>query len=218
MTLSVLALDRNTGEIGAVAATGNLAVGGWVLRAAAGVGAVASQGQRVSTLWRDEALARLAVGEAPARIVAALTGADPGRGMRQLALLDASGRGAAFTGAGNHGHYGHRVGRDVVLAGNWLAAGAVLDAAEAALHGTAGGRLAERLLAALQAGARAGGDARGLMSAALLVVPPDSPPLDLRIDHDAAPLRALGRLLALARRPDYAAWTATLPTGRDPGR
>ena len=54
MTFSVLALDRATGAIGGAAATGNLAVGAWVLHAAAGVGAVATQGLSVSTPWETK--------------------------------------------------------------------------------------------------------------------------------------------------------------------
>ena len=67
MTFSVLALDRATGAIGGAAATGNLAVGAWVLHAAAGVGAVATQGLSVSSPWGDEGLARLGRGESPRR-------------------------------------------------------------------------------------------------------------------------------------------------------
>ena len=65
MTFSVLALDRATGAVGGAAATGNLAVGAWVLRAAARAGAVATQGFSVSSLWGDEGLASLARARAP---------------------------------------------------------------------------------------------------------------------------------------------------------
>jgi uncharacterized Ntn-hydrolase superfamily protein len=220
MTFSVLAMDRVTGAMGAAAATGNLAVGAWVLRAAAGVGAVATQGERVSALWGDTALARLAAGEDPEAIVAALAGVDPGREARQLAVLDARGRGAAFTGSDNRDRKGHTVGVGLVVAGNCLAGDEILPAMAAALdiEPDTGGELATRLLRALEAAARAGGDARGLQSAALQVVARDRPPLDLRIDHAEAPIEALGRLLALASRPDYRAWTATLPTLDDPFR
>jgi uncharacterized Ntn-hydrolase superfamily protein len=216
MTFSVLALDHGTGAIGAAAATGNLAVGAWVLRAAAGVGAVATQGEKVSVLWGDEAHARLMAGEDPETIVGAMVSADPGREARQIAVLDARGRGAAFTGADNRDRKGHAVSDGLVVSGNCLGSEDVLAAMEAALD--ADGDIATRLLHALDAAARAGGDVRGLQSAALRVVAPDRPPLDLRVDHADAPIDALGRLLGLASRPDYRAWTAALPTLVDPFR
>ncbi|MFW6076409.1 MAG: DUF1028 domain-containing protein [Hyphomicrobiales bacterium] len=78
--------------------------------------------------------------------------------------------------------------------------------------------LAPRLIASLAAGAAAGGDVRGLMSAAVLVVSPDAPPLDLRVDLAEDPVGALRALYERTREPSYQAWLSHLPTGNDPER
>lgn len=233
MTLSILALDRASGAIGCAAATGNLAVGAWVLRAAAGVGAVATQGHSVSPLWGDGALERLRAGDGARAALEAVTGGDPGRPWRQLAVLDASGATAAWTGAENPDFRGHRERDAYVLAGNWLASDAVLEAMDAAWRaggavadgtiadagaGVAGATLAVRLLGVLDAAAKAGGDARGLQSAALRVLSRDAPPLDLRVDHDARPLERLRALHARATGEPYASWTRAVPTLDEPYR
>lgn len=217
MTFSILARDAATGALGGAAATGSLCVGGWVLRGDARAGLSASQGAAPSTFWGEQALARMRAGAGAAAAVAAITGADPGRAHRQLAALDAAGGTGAFTGEENTDAKGARQGSGRVVAGNLLASEGVLDAI-AAGFAAAEGALPDRLLAALRAGEAAGSDSRGLMSAALLVVAPDAPPLTLRIDWAEAPLDALSRLLARARAPDYSDWLATVPTLDAPHR
>lgn len=217
MTFSVLALDRETGAIGCAAATGNLAVGAWVLRAAARTGAVATQGLSVSSLWGDEALALLAQGRSAAQIVQDVTAPDPGRDHRQLAVLDARGAAAAWTGTQNTNAKGHLLGSDYVIAGNWLSSLAVLAAAERA-YGDCRESLALRLLAALDAGVAAGSDARGTLSAAIQIHCPNDPPLDLRVDYDDAPVAKLRALHDKAEDHPYSDWTRHLPTLDDPYR
>jgi uncharacterized Ntn-hydrolase superfamily protein len=80
------------------------------------------------------------------------------------------------------------------------------------------GALPERLLAARAAADAAGGDTRGLQSAALLVVSNDTPPLTLRIDWAEAPIRALQDLYDRSQTGDYAEWLPTVPTRNDPER
>jgi len=220
MTFSVLALDRATGAIGGAAATGNLAVGAWVLRAAAGVGAVATQGMSVSAPWGDEGLARLTRGESPEEIVSDLTQADTGRDHRQLAVMDAAGRSAAWTGPRNEDWKGHVAGVDCVFAGNWLSNRDVLAEMKRAYgDGTATKReFGRRLLAVLDAAVEAGSDARGTLSAAIRIVHPARPPLDLRVDHDLTPLARLHALYDMATHPPYREWTGQLPTLDDPCR
>ena len=124
---------------------------------------------------------------------------------RQVALLAADGTVAAHTGSSCIDACGHRTGESFSVQGNMLASTAVLDAMTEAYAYTTG-RLAERLLAALDAGDSAGGDLRGRQSAALLVVGPqrlaepwDAIPIDLRVDDAEDPIGELGRLLALQR-------------------
>ncbi len=81
---------------------------------------------------------------------------------------------------------------------------------------TGRGDLAERLLAGLRSGAEAGGDSRGLMSAAILIVSYDRPPLTLRVDYDESPIDRLESLLARTRDPAYSQWLDELPTINHP--
>lgn len=214
MTFSLLARDPETGALGGIAATGNLCVGGWVLRGDPRAGLSASQGKTPSTLWGEDALEMLADGRDPAAVVAELTGRDTGRHERQLALLSADGHTAAFDGAANHPFTGHIEGEGWIVAGNWLSSGAVIERASASFGG--GGAFPDRLLAALEAGVSAGSDSRGTLSAALLVVAQDRPPLSLRVDWDAAPVERLAALLERTREPGYASWLDTLPTRTRP--
>lgn len=217
MTFSILARDPGTGALGGAAATGSLCVGGWVLRGDSRAGLSASQGAAPSTLWGEAALDAMRGGLPAPDTVARVTADDAGRDWRQLAALDARGRHGAFTGARNTPWRGALGGDGVIACGNLLAGEGVLRAALDAL-GTAPGALADRLLAALRAGAAAGGDTRGLMSAALLVVAEDMPPLTLRIDWADDPIDALGRLLERSRAPDYADWLPCVPNRANPQR
>lgn len=214
MTFSVLAVDQKTGEIGGAASTGSLCVGGWVLRAHPLAGASASQGAAPSTFWGDDALILMRNGIAPRDAVASLTEADSGRAARQLAALDRSGQVAAFTGDENGPVRGERLGEGLVVTGNLLADDSVLDAIFDGFT-AARGPLPQRLLAAIQAGAAAGGDSRGMLSAALLVVGPDKPPLSLRIDYSQTPIDDLAALLERAQSGDYAEWLDRVPVLND---
>ncbi|NIA72495.1 DUF1028 domain-containing protein [Pelagibius litoralis] len=220
MTFSILAMDEKSGAIGCAAATGNLAVGGWVLRASARAGAAATQGLSVSPLWGDDALVHLANGATARGTVAQLTAEDSGRDYRQLSVLDRSGGVAAWTGPLNTDHKGQIDGRGYVIAGNWLSSVTVLDEMEARFLDSATGHddFGRRLLETLAAGIAAGSDSRGTLSAAIQIVHPNRAPLDLRVDYDEDPLGRLKAIYALATTEPYAAWTDIVPTLEDPYR
>ncbi len=221
MTLSILMRDGKRGLIGCAAATGNLAVGGWVLRAAAGAGAVATQGLSVSTLWGDEALLALGAGERAEAVLQRLVEADPGREHRQLSLLDREGGVAAWTGSANEEARGHILGEGYVIAGNWLSSPAVLEAMERTFLAGRSGKTsapAARLLQVLEAGVAAGSDSRGTLSAALRLVSAEWPPLDLRVDFDEAPVARLRRLYEMATSAPYSDWVGRVPTQAAPHR
>lgn len=217
MTFSLLARDPATGAFGAAAVTGNLCVGGWVLRGDARFGLTASQGRTPSTLWGEDALAHLASGLPAAGALAATVADDPGAAVRQLSVLDRSGDAAVHDGADNLPETGHLVGDGWVVAGNWLQSQAVVIRTGSGFADAAGG-LPDRLIAALRAGIAAGSDRRGSLSAALLVLAEDAPPLDLRVDFDDAPVDRLAALLERTRAPAYRDWLATLPTRREAHR
>jgi len=207
MTFTLLAVDREAGLIGAATASRSLAVGNAVIAVDPAVGAVASQAWTNRAL-RHHLLAAMAGGADAAAAIARVPEHDPQPELRQAAALDLAGRAAAHTGAGTSAWTGHRVGEDVVALGNLLAGPAVLDAiAETWSRGAAGDALAfaARLVAALEAGEAAGGDARGRQSAAVQAAVIDrgarqTPPalaVDLRSDDHERPLAELRRLLAL---------------------
>jgi len=126
---------------------------------------------------------------------------DPDRESRQVIIIGLEGRTAAFTGKETIGWKGHLVGKDYVAAGNMLASSKVIGAMAQAFENSEG-KLAERLLKALEAGQEAGGDKRGRMSAALLVVGREQrgnrPILDLRVDEHPNPVRELRRIFEMA--------------------
>ncbi|MCL1628946.1 MULTISPECIES: DUF1028 domain-containing protein [Roseinatronobacter] len=217
MTFSILAQDLNTGAFGGAAATGSLCVGGWVLRGDSRAGMSASQGAAPSTIWGEDALLRMQAGDTAEQALAAVTGPDAGRQWRQLALLDRVGGTACHTGAQNTEWRGALVAPGLVVSGNLLDGPQVL----LALRDTflaAKGDLAERLLAALAAAESAGGDTRGLQSAALLVVADNAPPLTLRVDWSENPVAALRDLHRRSQDGTYAAWLPRVPTRNDPER
>lgn len=217
MTFSILARDADTGALGGAAATGSLCVGGWVLRGDSRAGMSASQGAAPSTLWGEEVLAHMRNGSDAAGAVASVTLPDRGRDWRQLAALDCKGGTAAFTGARNTGWHGSRSAEGVIVSGNLLTGPEVLEAMLAGFR-RATGPFADRLIAALAGAEAAGGDSRGLQSAALLVVADDRAPLTLRIDWSEDPVPALAALLARTRTAPYADWFPTVPTRADPER
>lgn len=217
MTFSILARDLETGALGGAAATGSLCVGGWVLRGDSLAGVSASQGAAPSTIWGEDALARMRAGDLAGEALAEVTGLDAGREWRQLALLDRNGGTACHTGSCNTAWRGARVEPELVVSGNLLAGPQVIEELRDGFL-AAGGSLPERLLVALDRAAAAGGDTRGLLSAALLVVSNEAPPLTLRIDRDEEPIAALNDLYLCSQSGDYAAWVPKVPTRADPER
>lgn len=193
MTWSILARDAD-GRFGAAIASRFFAVGAHCVHTRRGVGVVATQAL-MNPLYGPAGLDALAAGRAPAEVVAALTAVDGGRDQRQLHLLGAQGPAAVHTGAACVDWCGHQVHADFSVAGNMLAGPQVLQATAEAFRAAAGKPLAERLIAALQAGEAAGGDKRGKQSAALRIQgDEDRAELDLRVDDHAEPLQELQRL------------------------
>jgi uncharacterized Ntn-hydrolase superfamily protein len=194
MTWSIIARDAATGEFGIAVATRFFAVGARVPYIAAGIGGIATQAL-VNPYYGIDGLKLLRAGHAPNDIVETLIAADTGHQSRQLHLMDAGGRIAAFTGNQCVDWCGHIQGERFSIAGNMLAGGRVLD--DTANAYIAGETLpfAQRLIAAMRAGEAAGGDKRGRQSAALLIHGDEEwSALDLRVDDHPDPLTELERL------------------------
>jgi uncharacterized Ntn-hydrolase superfamily protein len=166
-TFSIVAADLETGEVGCAVQSKYFSVGSVVPWAWAGVGAVATQAAGVAVYGRF-ALEELQRGATPEAALETVLADDPERETRQLGIVTADGRAAAFTGKECMDWAGHRVGPGFAVQGNILAGEAVVEEMARAYTDTIG-TLVERLVAALEAGQAAGGDRRGQQSAALIV-------------------------------------------------
>ena len=193
MTWSIVARDSN-GALGVAVASRFFAVGALCPHARSGVGALATQAL-VNPHYGVRGLDLLASGASPEDVVDVLIGADDGRDHRQLHVIDARGRIAAYTGAACVDWCGHIAGDGFSVAGNMLAGAQVLDATVAAFTAASTGSFAERLISALEAGDAAGGDKRGRQAAALLIFTTEEYPfLHLRVDDHDQPFVELRRL------------------------
>ncbi|HZT90800.1 MAG TPA: DUF1028 domain-containing protein [Gaiellaceae bacterium] len=236
-TFSIAAADLEAGEVGCAVQSKYFAVGAVVPWVRAGIGAVATQAAGVA-VYGEQALGHLARGASPEEALAEVLADDPGRETRQLGVVAADGRAAAFTGAECLGWAGHRIGSGFAVQGNILAGHAVVDAMARAYE-EAVGPLVHRLVAALEAGQAAGGDRRGQQSAAVVVERVGARSesregidrvCDLRVDDHPQPIAELRRLVSIwtswdvqrrahvhYERGDYAAAADTLAgCGDDP--
>ena len=218
MTYSIVASDAATGELGVAVQSHWFSVGSIVPWARPGVGAVATQAI-AEVSYGPRALALLAEGADAGEALARLVAEDPGAPSRQVAVVDSSGAVAVHTGERCVPFAGHQLGDGFGCQANMMGSDRVWPAMADAFT-SAAGRLAERLLAALDAGEAAGGDVRGRQSAGLLVVPPGGDPwstaVSLRVEDDPEPLRELRRLLVLHEAYSLAAEGERLTeAGRD---
>jgi uncharacterized Ntn-hydrolase superfamily protein len=204
MTYSIVALDPQTGELGIAVQSRYFAAGRLVPWIESGVGAVASQAF-ANPMYGHEGLRLLREGEAPEAILRELLSRDAGASRRQVAIVDVHGRAAVHTGAGCVAAAGHAVGSHCAAQGNMLAGSRVWPAMVEAFEGTRG-PIADRLLAAMDAAERAGGDLRGRQAAALLVAAGEPSGLarldlqvDVRVDDHPDPVGEVRRLVHFAR-------------------
>jgi uncharacterized Ntn-hydrolase superfamily protein len=192
--------DAETGDLGVAVASKFFAVGAVVPFAKSGVGAVATQSY-ANTSYGRRAFELLSAGLSPAATLTRLTSDDTNPSVRQVGIVDASGRSANYTGSDCHAWAGGITGEAFAIQGNLLVGEAVVVAMASAFR-DAVGELAERLVSALVAGEEAGGDKRGKQSAALVVARRnggfggfDDRYVDLRVDDHVAPVTELRRLL-----------------------
>jgi uncharacterized Ntn-hydrolase superfamily protein len=203
VTYSIVARDPDTGQLGVAAQSCYFALGSVLPWARAGVGAVATQSM-VDPGYGPRCLHLLAEGVTAADALEQVRSADPGREVRQVGVVDANGEVASFTGTSCIAVVGHAEGPGFSAQANMMAGPGVCEAMAAAYE-SASGPLADRLVAALVAAETKGGDARGQMSAALIVVEGEVKPqlwegvlVDVRVDHHQDPLKELARLVRIA--------------------
>src|SRR6266851_2960984 len=199
MTWSIIARDELTGQFGIAVATRFFAVGARVPHIAAGIGGIATQAL-VNPYYGIDGLKLLRNGRAPRDIIETLIAADGGHQSRQLHIMDANGRIAAFTGRDCVDWCGHVEGDGFSIAGNMLAGAGVLDDTAQAYLANKKLPFAQRLIAAMRSGEAAGGDKRGKQSASLLIYGDEEwSDLDLRVDDHSDPLAELERLEQVSR-------------------
>jgi uncharacterized Ntn-hydrolase superfamily protein len=198
-TFSIVACDRATETWGIAVQSRFISVGSVVPWAEAGTGAIATQAS-ANVRYGPEGLTLLREGLDAAEVVRRLSEADRGRDDRQFGVVDRTGRAAAFTGKKCMEWAGHEVGDGFTCQGNILFGPAVVRAMARAYESTPGD-LIDRVLGALTAGQREGGDRRGLQSAALLVVRKgggygggNDRWVDLRVDDHPSPIEELKRV------------------------
>ena len=210
-TFSILGYDPATGEVGGAVQSRVFSVGNGVLWAEADVGIVTTQAI-VDVSYGPKGLALLRAGMSSEATVRALLDSDPDPGYRgqpwpkagrQFAVMDAKGRYAVHTGPEASAWAGHKTGTFCTAQGNILAGEAVVNDMVSAFEKTEG-HLSQRLMAALDAGQAAGGDTRGMQSAAMLIVKKNggvwlNNDVVLRLQVDEAsegdPLKELRRLV-----------------------
>ena len=214
-TFSILGYDPDTGELGGAVQSRVFSVGNGVLWAEAGVGAAATQAI-VDVSYGPQALELLRKGTKPADVIKQILDKDTDPGLprggrwpkagRQFAVINPAGETAVHTGPEASNWAGHKQGKFCTAQGNILAGAAVVEGMVKAFEETKG-RLALRLVAALEAGQAAGGDTRGMQSAALLVVKKDGGPwlhndvvLRLQVDDHNEPIAELRRLVTRGPR------------------
>jgi len=207
-TFSIVAFDPRTGELGVAVQSRFLGVGAVVPWAKAGVGAIATQ-SLANTTYGPEGLKLLASGVTPEEAIKQLTARDQKSAVRQVGIVNAAGKSATFTGAECNAWAGGRAGTNYAAQGNILAGEAVVTAMAESFEKSAdsGKELGQRLIDALEAGQAAGGDKRGMQSAALLIVHEgwgyaelNDRYRDLRVDDHPSPIAELQRLYDLHKR------------------
>ena len=227
-TFSIIAFDPETKEFGVGVQSRAFGAGAAVPYAEAGVGAVATQAATNRT-YGPKAMALLKQGLSPEEVIKRITDEDPGRDTRQVSVIDTKGRMASYTGKHvidrdndpkDYVHFGDFAGsihgKNYSVQGNTLASEEVLKAMAAAYENTKG-EMADRLLAAIDAGQSKGGDSRGMESGGILVVRPPADPssqidkvVDIRVDDSLDPFKELHRIMNVRNSGSHAAKAADL--------
>jgi len=208
-TYSIVALDEETGELGVAVQSHWFSVGALVPWAEAGVGAVATQ-SFVKVDYGPDGLKLMRKGKTANEALTELLAEDKGEAVRQVGMVDINGNAAAHTGSSCIDYAGHIVGKNYTVQANLMEKSTVPLAMSKAFE-TAGGDLADRMLAALEAAQMEGGDIRGKQSASMLIVTGKPTGvawkdivMELRIEDHPEPIKELRRLVRVTRAYEHA--------------
>jgi uncharacterized Ntn-hydrolase superfamily protein len=194
MTFSIVALNRRTETLGIATASGTTSVGKRVPHIQKMIAAIAIQGLAEKS-YGILGLKLLSKGHFPQAVLTKMVNQDPMREHRQVIIIDIFGRKAAFTGLKTLDDKKHIIGDDFVVAGNLLANKTVILHMVEAYKSNR--KFVEKLYYTLEAGAKAGGDKRGIRSAALMISPKTGKDTTFQIDNNNTPLLKLKQLLKI---------------------
>ena len=198
-TFSIIARCERSGELGVAVSSAVPAVGSMCPFLVPGIGAVSTQSW-VNPYLAVEVLAAMQDGMSAQAALDLSLARDVDAALRQIGVIGRQGPGVAWSGAGCTPWRGQIIGSDFAIQGNMLVGEATLLAMREAWLHSPEADLAERLLRALEAGDRAGGDVRGKQSAALKVVGEEAYAcVDLRVDEHSEPVAELRRVFVIAQ-------------------
>ena len=192
-TFSILAMSPTSELIGVAVASGSTSVGERVPHAKPGVGVIATQAY-TNVAYGIKGLELLTNGLSPKEVLNRLLMEDPGRELRQVAIMDFKRRKAVFTGVKAPKFRGQIVGESYIVAGNLLAGKQVVSSMAREFENSSGD-LALRMARALKAGSESGGDKRGENSAALIVISTEKVEVETKVDKHVNPIEELFRRL-----------------------
>ncbi|WP_149276157.1 DUF1028 domain-containing protein [Pareuzebyella sediminis] len=208
-TFSIVARDKNTGEMAVGVQSHWFSVGTIVSWGKSGVGVVATQ-SFVNPAYGPKGLQLMEEGETAEEALQMLTAQDDGKNFRQVGFLDVHGNSASFTGKNCVASANHIIGDNYAVQANMMLNDSVVPAMARAFKVHSDLPLAERVVQVLLAAQKAGGDIRGKQSAALIVVHAEpvkniweDKKVNLRVDDSEEPLIELDRLLKVHRAYEH---------------
>ena len=210
MTFTILVYDPLTETFGGATATGNICVGGWVLRGDMLGGISATQGSEVSTVWGEDTIELMKKKISSEKAIKKVVRNDINKDYRQLSAIDLQGNSYCFNGNSNEDFVDSINEKNFVISGNTLKNTNVVNSIYKG-YNQEENTFVQKLINGLKKGDEEGGDKRGLMSAAILILSKHHPPIDLRVDFSLSPLKDLQTLYDKFCDKKYSQWFKNLP-------
>lgn len=192
-TFSIVAKSPESGLLGVAVASGSMSVGNRVPHVKPGVGVVATQAY-TNIAYGTSGLELMERGISPKKALDRILEEDPGRELRQVAMMDVEGNKAVFTGRKVPRWSGESIGKDYIVIGNFLVGEEVVSQMVEEFEQSTGG-LALRMIKGLKMASESGGDRRGEQSAALIIVSVNGVEVEVRVNKHRTPIEELSRRL-----------------------